>query len=97
SATCTVSFELPEEFVRLLGSPEAAAAKAREALIFELLRAAQISQGQAARLLGVTRWDLLDLMAQHQIPSGPQTAEEMRPQIEAQQLTACRSSATVAR
>ena len=81
-ATHTLTVELPEELVDLLGTPEAAAAKAREALVIELLRDATISQGQAAHLLGVTRWDLLDLMSRYGVPSGPETAEEMRREIE---------------
>ena len=81
-ATRTIELELPEDLVALLGSPEAAASKAKEALVLELLREARISQGQAAQLLGLTRWDVLDLMARHQIPSGPETGEEMRQDIE---------------
>jgi hypothetical protein len=80
--TTTITLEIPEEIVELLGSAESVAAKAREALVLELLRDAHISQGRAARLLGITRWDILDLMAQHCIPSGPETAEEMREEIE---------------
>ena len=81
-ATRALTLELPEELVALLGSPEAAAAKAREALVLALLREGQISQGKAAHLLGLTRWDILDLMVQHQIPSGPATPEELRQEVE---------------
>src|SRR5437899_11298871 len=80
--TRTLTLEVPEELVQLLGSPEAVAAKAKEALVLDLLRQAEISQGKAARLLGITRWDILDLMALHQIPSGPETVEELRREIE---------------
>jgi predicted HTH domain antitoxin len=81
-ATCALTLELPEELVALLGSLETAAAKAREALVLTLLREGQISQGKVARLLGLTRWDILDLMVQHQIPSGPATPEELRQEVE---------------
>ncbi|TAK24215.1 MAG: hypothetical protein EPO26_06640 [Chloroflexota bacterium] len=37
-----------------------------------------MSQGHAARLLGISRWDLLELMAKLMIESGPETGEEMR-------------------
>jgi predicted HTH domain antitoxin len=50
--------------------------------VIDLLREGRISQGQAARLLGSTRWDILTLMARLGIPSGPETAEEMRQEIE---------------
>jgi len=80
--TLTMLIELPEELVLLLGSPENAVAKARESLILELLREGSIGQGKAAQLLNVSRWEILDLMARHQIPSGPATADEMRQEIE---------------
>ena len=54
--------------------------------MLDLLREARISQGYAARMLGITRWDILDLMALHAIPSGPETPEEMRRDVEAARL-----------
>ena len=36
--------------------------KAREAFVLELLRQGNISAGRAARLLNISRWDLLELM-----------------------------------
>ena len=79
----TITFDLPEDVIALLGSPEVAAAEAREALVLALLRDARISQGKAAHLLGITRWDILDLMARYQIPSGPATIEELHEEIAA--------------
>jgi hypothetical protein len=34
-------------------------------------------------LLGITRWEMLDLMARHKIESSPETAEEMQQEIDA--------------
>lgn len=81
-ATKTVTVELPEEIVALLSSPEKTNERLRKSLVLELLREGEISQGKAARLLGVTRYDILDLMAKHQIQSGPQTPEEVEREIE---------------
>lgn len=80
--TRTFTLELPDDLVALLGGPEAIPAKAKEALVLGLLREASISQGKAAELLGITRYDILDLMAQHEIQSGPETAEEMHEEID---------------
>jgi hypothetical protein len=80
-ATQTYSVELPEEVAALIGSPEAVAAKLKEALVLQLLREAEITQGQAANSLGIAHWDILDLMAQHAIPSGPATAEEIEQDV----------------
>ena len=81
-STQIVTLELSDDLVRLLGSPQAAAAKAKQALVLDLLREARLSQGQAARLLSVTRGNLLDLMAKYEIPSGPVTAEEVDEEFE---------------
>src|SRR5262245_52505206 len=74
---------LPAEVVALLGeTEEGAAGGGRQAVILHLLREGAISQAWAATLLGVTRHDILDLMAQYDIPSGPQTFEEYRRDVE---------------
>ncbi len=80
--TCTLAFELPVELVARLGSPEEVAAKAKEALLLELLRQAQIGQSKAAELLGITRSDLLELMSQHEVPSGLATSQDVDEELE---------------
>ena len=69
-----VTMNVPDELINLVGSPELTAARAREALVLDLLREAEISQGKAAELLGINRYPMLDLMARYKIPSGPRTA-----------------------
>ena len=81
-ASRAVTFDLPEEIVALVGNADLAAEKARTALLMDLLRGGAISQGQAARLLGITRWDLIDLMAEHDVASGPESAEALRREID---------------
>lgn len=71
------------ELVALLSRPEAVAARAKEALVDDLLRQGQIGQSKAAELLGVTRGALLDLMAEHRVPSGADTAEELAADLDA--------------
>lgn len=56
----SVTVELPEELIELIGTTDLTSERIREALVLDLLRAAAVSQGQAARLLGISRWDLLD-------------------------------------
>ena len=83
-ATLRVEAELdvPEHVLAELGNAEATAAWARQALVLHLLREAKISQGWAARLLGITRGDIIDLMAKYQVESGPETPEELCQEIE---------------
>jgi predicted HTH domain antitoxin len=76
-----LTFELPDEIVALLGTPQEAAARARELLVIELLRAVEISQGKAAELLGISRVEMLDLVKKYQIASGPQTIEELDEEV----------------
>ena len=56
-----VTVEQPEELIELIGTTELTADRIREALVLHLLWAAAVSQGQALRLLGIGRWDLLTL------------------------------------
>lgn len=79
----TITLELPEELVKLLGSTDVARDKAWKALVLHLLREGEISQGKAAELLGITRYEMLGLLVKYQIPSGPLTAEEVREEIDA--------------
>jgi predicted HTH domain antitoxin len=76
-ATMTIRVEVPEELSELGDSHEELAMRAQRSLVLDLLRDGMIGQARAARLLGITRWDILDLMARYRIPSGPLTAEEV--------------------
>jgi hypothetical protein len=58
------------------------AAQAREALVLRLLRQGRIGQSKAAELLGITRWDLLDLMSEHEVPSGLATGDDVRQELD---------------
>ena len=81
--TVAVDLELPDDVLADLGAPTEVTAWARQVLVLQLLREARISQGCAARLLGITRRDLLDLMARDRILSGPQTADEVDRELNA--------------
>ena len=75
--------ELPEELQELFESEEAATRAAKEALVLDLVNRGEISQGKAAELLGLDRWELLDLLAKHGLPALSQTPEELRQDVEA--------------
>lgn len=65
-ATRKVQFELnlPDE---ALEAPDRVNDQAKEAYVMELLRQQKISQGKAAGLLGISRWDLPEVMAAHAV------------------------------
>jgi predicted HTH domain antitoxin len=71
-----VEFELPDEVAAQLHEAEMAV-KAKEALVMELLREHYISQGKAAEILSISRYDLFDLMTKYQVPVIDLTAEEL--------------------
>src|SRR5262245_36895041 len=78
----TVTVELSEELVALFEPEADLAGKLRESFVLALLRNGRISQGKVARPLGITRTDILDEMSRHRMSSGPETAEEMREEIQ---------------
>ena len=80
--TTVLDLELPQELMEMLGSEQAAAARARELLVLDLLREVRISQGQAAHYLDLSLSEMMSLMARHQIASGPETAEEVIREVE---------------
>lgn len=51
--------------------------KGKEAIILELLRKGLVSQGKAAELLGINRYNLFDLMALYKIPAFEATSAEL--------------------
>lgn len=47
------------------------------AAVLQLVRSGGLSSGKAAELLGMSRWDLADLLAEHDVPSIDLTMEEL--------------------
>ena len=74
--------ELPDEVLAGFGWREAEVPhKLRETLVMELLRRHVISQGKAAELLQLNRWDLYEVMGRHQVPAIDMTPEELRQEL----------------
>jgi hypothetical protein len=73
---------LPDEVLAEFGWPEAEVSKrVREALVMELLRMDRLSEAQAADLLGLDRWDLLETMGRYQVAVIRMTPEELKEEI----------------
>jgi len=77
-----IEISVPEEIIDLLGSEDAARQEAHEAFIFDLVRRGKISKSKAAELLGLSLWDLLDLIAKYQIPWFSYSPEELEKDLE---------------
>src|SRR5262245_59275741 len=72
--------ELPDEVVKHVPAKELAE-KAKEALVMKLLREPQVSQGKAAEVLGISRYDLFELMSKYCIPVIDLTPEELEAEV----------------
>jgi len=73
---------LPEEVVAGFGwAEEEVSARGREALVMELLRQHVISQGKAAELLRLNRWELYEVMGRYKVPSIDLTPAELQREL----------------
>ncbi len=77
----SIEVHLPKEMLETF-EREDLSATAKEALVMTLVREHRVSQGKAAELLGVSRYQLADLMAKHHVPAfdygDDELAREMR-------------------
>jgi predicted HTH domain antitoxin len=76
----TVSIELPEDVVKLFGEKELEASLKKWTLL-ELVRTGKLSSGKAAEILGVTRWEFMELMSSHDVPIANFPEEELERQM----------------
>ena len=73
---------LPEEVLAGFGWREADVPdKVREALVMELLRRDHLSEAQAAALLQLDRWELLELMGHYGVPAIRMSPEELKREL----------------
>jgi predicted HTH domain antitoxin len=77
-----IEISIPEEIIDLLGSEDAARKGAHEAFVFDLVRRGTISKGKAAELLGISLWELPELIAQYQIPWFSYSPEDLEKDLE---------------
>lgn len=69
---------LPQEVVGGFGWDESEVPdRVREALVMELLRLDKLSEAEAAAILKVGRWELVQLMGRYDVPAVRMSAEEL--------------------
>jgi predicted HTH domain antitoxin len=73
--------ELPDELFAELRKEEIET-KMKEALVMELLREHRLSQGKAAEILGISRYELIDLMTNHRVPVIDLDTEELKNELQ---------------
>jgi hypothetical protein len=73
---------LPDELLVELGWPEAEVSdRVKEALVMELVRLGRLSESQAADILALNRWKLLEVMARHEIPAVRMNPDELKQEL----------------
>ena len=75
-----ISIEFPDEIVELFGENELEASL-RKWAVLELLRAGKLSSGKAAEILGMTRWEFMELMSDYDVPMADFPEEELERQL----------------
>lgn len=75
-----ISIEFPDEVVELFGENELEASL-RKWAVLELLRAGKLSSGKAAEILGMTRWEFMELMSDYDVPMADFPEEELERQL----------------
>ena len=78
----SIEIPIPEEIVNLLGSEDVVRKEAHQAFVFDLVRRGKISKGKAVELLGISLWELPDLIAQYQIPWFSYSPEDLEKDVE---------------
>ena len=76
---------LPQEVVGGFGWNESEVpSRVREALVMDLLRLDRLSEAQAAAILGLARWELLELMGRYDVPAVRMSADELDRELAAE-------------
>ena len=73
--------EFPEEIPEKDLQDKEVLMKAKEGAVMELLRKGKISQGRAAEILDISRYDLFDLLERYDIPVIDMTSEELQKEL----------------
>lgn len=74
--------KVPDEFLDFWGSKKAALEEVQKLFVLGLVWKKKISQGRGAELLGMNRWDFMDLMAAYNIPTLDMKPEELGKGVE---------------
>ena len=73
----TISIEFPEEVIELYEEKELENS-VRKWSVLELVRNGKLSSGKASEILGMTRWDFMELMSDYDIPMANFSPEELK-------------------
>jgi len=77
-----LTIDISNELIKLFPSKKEAEFEAKQAMVFDLVRRGKISKGRAAELLGISLWDLPELLAQYDIPWFDYSPDDLKHDLE---------------
>ncbi len=78
----TVNLRLPKDLLESLNIPETQLeAHILELVALELFRQERISTGKVAELLGISKWEFIQLLAQHKILYFSESSAELTAEV----------------
>lgn len=78
----TISIEVPDELMELLGSEDEIIREAKQALVLDLVRKGRISKAKAAELLDINLWDMPEFLSRYKIPWFDYSREQLEKDLE---------------
>ena len=82
----TVQLNLPQDLLEVLNVPETQLeTQILKLVALELFRQERISTGKGAELLGIKKWEFIQLLAQYNIPYFTHSATELAAEVETAQ------------
>jgi predicted HTH domain antitoxin len=77
-----LTIDVSDELIKLFPSIKEAKEEAKQAMVFDLVRRGKISKGRAAELLGISLWNLPELLAQYDIPWFNYSPDDLKHDVE---------------
>lgn len=78
----TVSLLLPRDLLGVLNIPETQLEqRVLELIALELFRQERVSAGKAAELIGISKWEFIQLLARHNISYLTESPDELRTEV----------------
>ena len=79
--TTTQPLHLPQFLFNYWKPKKIAEQKTTEAVVLALLSEGKITSGKGAELLGISRWEFMELMSQHNLPMADFNSDELKKQV----------------
>ncbi|HBG93478.1 MAG: hypothetical protein A2X54_05735 [Nitrospirae bacterium GWF2_44_13] len=77
-----LTIDISDELIKLFPSKKEAKEEAKQAMVFDLVRRGKISKARAAELLGISLWNLPELLAQYDIPWFNYSPDDLKHDVE---------------